>query len=651
MSAQHRFGRRAGDLNRQGCHPWSFGATRSLISLCAAMLLSLLAVPPALAAGGPEVLLEGLQCTSSGNCSAIGNYYDALAHGQGVVWNETNGSWSRGVEVLPPSNASTDPFDYANESGALDSIACPEAGSCVAVGYYLDRDDNIDALVVNEKDGVWQPAAELSTPSNTFKSEHPTTTQQTGFAGLSSVSCVSAGNCTAVGYYLDDTGSVDGLIAYETGGVWGAGTEVSPPAAGNDAPAPINLLSTVSCTSDNVCNAAGTYTDNNGNYQGWLLGETDGTVSTNTTAVMPSGPDTPSTDPSPELTSISCVAGGNCAAVGAYTVSDVVGQDTVNNEEDLMLTAVDGSWNQAVEATLPSDAALPNADAQNTALLSVDCPAAQECTAVGYYTDRVGNLQGVLLDQTGTNTWNQTEVELPSGAATAMDSQQSIPAPVSCSSPGNCLAAGVYDTSTGKEESLLITESGGSWSESPMQLPSNAGAEQEIGGLSGASCPLSSSNNDCTTAGQYEDSGGNFEAFAATENSNGTWGTSTELAVPAASTAELELTLPAVLKPGGKNATIPRIVKLRGFSFQYVAVEAGTLTISWTARDHGHLRVIADVTDRPNGTKTITAKVHLTAIGRKLLQGAKKVVVHTKAQFNPSSGPGVSATETFTLRK
>ena len=76
------------------------------------------------------------------------------------------------------------------------------------------------------------------------------------------MSCASAGNCSAVGYYVDNSGHPEGLLLAETAGTWATGVEASPPA--NAAPNPVVLLSSVSCPSVGNCSAVGNYTDSLG---------------------------------------------------------------------------------------------------------------------------------------------------------------------------------------------------------------------------------------------------------------------------------------------------------------------------------------------------------------------------------------------------
>src|SRR2546430_1372768 len=86
---------------------------------------------------------------------------------------------------------------------------------------------------------------------------------------LFSVSCAPAGHCTAVGSYNDSSGnSGRGLLLPQTGGTWATGTEAPLPNGAASTQA-INLNS-VSCASAGNCTAVGNYTDKKGNRQGLL---------------------------------------------------------------------------------------------------------------------------------------------------------------------------------------------------------------------------------------------------------------------------------------------------------------------------------------------------------------------------------------------
>src|SRR5260221_5286127 len=84
------------------------------------------------------------------------------------------------------------------------------------------------------------------------------------FANVSSVSCASAGNCTAVGLYFDSSGNQLGVLLTETAGTWATGTEAALPASA--ASNPVVFLASVSCASAGHFTAVGFYTDSSGNH-------------------------------------------------------------------------------------------------------------------------------------------------------------------------------------------------------------------------------------------------------------------------------------------------------------------------------------------------------------------------------------------------
>src|SRR5207245_931441 len=128
---------------------------------------------------------------------------------------------------------------------------------------------------------------------------------------LHSVSCPSAGNCSAVGHYHDGAGHEQGVLLSESAGAWAAGVEATPPAGAATDPV-VNLVS-VSCASAGNCSAVGSYHDGANHFQGLLLTESAGTWAAGLAPPLPAGA---ATDPGVTLGSVSCPSAGNCSAVG-----------------------------------------------------------------------------------------------------------------------------------------------------------------------------------------------------------------------------------------------------------------------------------------------------------------------------------------------
>jgi hypothetical protein len=204
-------------------------------------------------ATNPEVHLLSVSCPSIGNCAAVGYYNDGSINQQGILFNETTGVWGAGVTAGLPGGAGTDP--YVN----LDSVSCPSAGNCAAVGYYADTSTYDQGLLLTESGGMW------ATPG--VKAALPGPTTGTPNVRINSVSCISAGTCGAVGSYIDNMGNTQGLLLSDSAGAWGAGTIASLP---NDASGPFVGLLSISCLPSGDCAAAGRY-HNTSSFEGLLL--------------------------------------------------------------------------------------------------------------------------------------------------------------------------------------------------------------------------------------------------------------------------------------------------------------------------------------------------------------------------------------------
>jgi hypothetical protein len=79
----------------------------------------------------------------------------------------------------------------------ITSVSCASAGSCGAGGFYTDSSHHQQAFVVSEVNGAWHAAIEVPGTA---------TLNRGGNAEITSVSCASAGNCSAGGKYLASSG-------------------------------------------------------------------------------------------------------------------------------------------------------------------------------------------------------------------------------------------------------------------------------------------------------------------------------------------------------------------------------------------------------------------------------------------------------------
>ena len=326
---------------------------------------------PANAGPNQPVTLGSLSCASAGNCTAVGRYHDSSDNLQGLLLTETAGAWAAGVEATLPANAGPNPVV------SLHSVSCASAGNCTAVGNYEESSGNVQGLLLSETAGAWATGVEATLPANAGS---PTD------AGLASVSCASAGNCAAVGVYTDSSGNRQGLLLSETAGAWARGVQATLPASAGSNPTVV--LNSVSCASAGNCTAVGRYLDSSGNTQGLLLSETAGAWATGVEASLPANAANGNSSQAVTLNSVSCASAGNCAAVGVYN-------DNSPTTQGLLLSETAGAWARGIEATLPA-----NANSEGVNLDSVSCASAGNCTAVGNYHDSSANSQGLLLSET-----------------------------------------------------------------------------------------------------------------------------------------------------------------------------------------------------------------------------------------------------------
>ena len=181
-----------------------------------------------------------VSCASAGNCAIAGDYEDRAGKEQGFVAVEKNGRWGKAIEI--PGLGALNKGGYAE----VDSVSCGSAGNCAVVGDYQDRGKNGQGFVAVEKNGRWGKAIEVPGLGALNKG---------GYAEVDSVSCASAGSCAAGGDYEDRAGMGQGFVAVERHGRWGKAIEVPGLGALNKGGGA--GVSSVSCASAGSCVAGG----------------------------------------------------------------------------------------------------------------------------------------------------------------------------------------------------------------------------------------------------------------------------------------------------------------------------------------------------------------------------------------------------------
>jgi large repetitive protein len=267
---------------------------------------------PAGASGSPQNAFDSVSCFSVGNCVAVGTYLDSGGNQEALLDVEAGGTWSN-VKAPLPSDA-----DTSNQDNTLDAVACTSPVDCVAVGSYVNTSptstctnkDCLQALVDVESSGTWA-AVTAPLPPNA------TPSPQNGNS-LATVTCTSTANCVAAGSYVDTGSSSDALLLVETSSTWAA---VLAPLPGDASADPnTDSFDSVTCVSQGNCVAVGQYDDTQQNPEGLIDTETGGAWSP-TTAPVPSDADT--AIPDVALASVSCTTLTTCVAVGSYDIPPI----------------------------------------------------------------------------------------------------------------------------------------------------------------------------------------------------------------------------------------------------------------------------------------------------------------------------------------
>jgi hypothetical protein len=196
--------------------------------------------------------------------------------------------------------------------------------------------------------------------------------------------------------------------------------------------------------------------------------------------------------------SISCSMPGDCGAGGVYSDASGTLQAFVANETN-------GQWDNAIE--LPGSSSI---NIGGAALYSISCPSNGDCGAAGQYTDALGNGQAFVANEID-GAWGNV-MEVPGSSSLFTQGIGDNPVVISCGSPNNCSAGGVYFDSAGNGQAFVVDEMAGNWGDA-MEVP-GSGALNISGGafVSSISC---SSDSSCGAGGWYSSGGAQeFQAFA-----------------------------------------------------------------------------------------------------------------------------------------
>ena len=357
--------------------------------------------------GVGATFLSGIACAGTSKCFAVGYAVNGAAGGAGPMIQKWNGSsWS---------------FDSAPGFGtnaSLNSVSCAGALTCHAVG------GDGDVLFATRWNGSSWVSVAIPRPA---AATH---------AALSGVKCTSATNCIAVGTYTTTTPTATKTLAERwNGNAW---TIVSSP---NPAGASSSSLNGVACPVASTCFAVGAYTK--ANQQRVLVERWNGSSWSIASSPSPAG--------RPTLASVACFTASSCTAVGTKGASTLVER-----------------WNGTKWAIVPSPSP---PGALSSELRAVHCPTAAVCFAVGRGAFASGQSNRVF-----TERWNGSAWSLQASPARASVSPLQG---VACASSTLCFAAGSYEpVGTPTTRAFLEQWSGTAWALRSIPVPAGSTASE-----------------------------------------------------------------------------------------------------------------------------------------------------------------------------
>jgi hypothetical protein len=597
----------------------------------------------------PEQGLRSVACASTGNCVAVGYYYDSADVRQGLIETDTNGNWQSSKASLSGlSVSSSSPDQY------LSNVACGSAGNCVATGSYRDGSSYQQGLIATETNGVWSyKQASLS----------GLITDTSPGVQFESLSCASVGNCAATATYYDAGGGQQGLIETETNGGWSVSqvnlanltTNVNPLAQARS----------VSCASAGNCSLVGTYQDPSGSSRPMAETEQNGIWHPAIELALPANAGS-NIDNAAELhlNSVSCASSGDCVAVGSY---DATSADDV---EAVVLTQTAGTWSIGVQFGYPTAAA----SNPSAALDSVSCGTSGACAVAGTYEDNNATTQALIAQRSDGN-WSSTNLQV-AGQPYGFDENA---ASTSCSPDGYCA---IFGDANGQAPFLVdapgaVSAPSASIHATPAAVgwasPSNDGGlpvsgytvrANDLTSAARGGQTVSTTATDTTVTGLTPGDSYTFTLSASSLLGTGISTTSGTVTVPLPlvetpvsspvppSKSQISTSIGKLLSPTGAASRLQKLRKTHSYTFTYHSLESGKAVIDWyeiTGKGkHKRKHVVASGSAKTSRTKIAKIKIKLNALGKRLVKADKRLKLTASVTFT-NGKTKLTRTGTFTL--
>lgn len=187
--------------------------------------------------------LQSVSCPSSSLCWAVGwvSSYTSGDPDTSFYEEYTGGSWTE------------DTADSGTTDVDLNGVSCGDATDCQAVGDWVSGPDSNEAYTSG-----WTSSGGWNDSTGGEGTLNVTSSLSANYGVLQGVSCVSADDCWAVGYW--DGSALQALFATWGGSGWTVDTTDSAAGgAADNGASHDNYLYGISCTSADTCTAVGDY--------------------------------------------------------------------------------------------------------------------------------------------------------------------------------------------------------------------------------------------------------------------------------------------------------------------------------------------------------------------------------------------------------
>jgi hypothetical protein len=377
------------------------------------------------------------------------------------------------------------PLDAGRGTSIVFAMDCVATGSCTAGGAYTGKHKNSIPMVATEIGGQWRHAVEVRLPADAASSP---------FATVTSIDCIGAGSCLAVGFYTStDSAQTFSFAATEYRGRWTGAHLIAPPPGGGD-PAVFGI----SCYAARSCTAVGGYAGRGPLDSPFAVTEVNGRWGAARRLRLPPDGNVGT------MFAVSCPRRGFCESVGNYI-------GATDENQAVAVTESDARWGRGVRIKLPRGAGVGDY------LASVSCPKVRFCTAVGHYSTTSSSFRPMVVTLSG-RAWARARAitAMPENADRSQDAWLTS---ISCLPSGACLGLGHYFDKAARIRVMIMTESAGKWRDAREVLPPlNGKADSSEGVIAslfvdgGADCARTGY---CAIGTFYQDKSGALDAMTA----------------------------------------------------------------------------------------------------------------------------------------